>query len=685
MSQEIIKSDSSQGKKHKALPHFSYRSDIDGLRAIAVLSVIIFHAFPSVLGGGFVGVDVFFVISGFLITSIILKELEANTFSFLSFYGRRITRIFPALIIVLTLSLVFGWFTLLTDEFELLGKHVAGGAAFSANLLFWTESGYFDKSAESKPLLHLWSLGIEEQFYIIWPIILLLAYKRNLNILSIIVTLWITSFTMNINVVRTDLTAAFYSPQTRFWELLVGAFLAYLAFQPKVGDHLDRVFASLVFTKPQPRHIQRLSNIKAFGGLTLIVIAVVFTQSSFSFPGWWALAPTMGAALMIGAGQHAWPNRKLLSAPLIRGIGLMSFPLYLWHWPLLIFPRIIEGGEPRIRVRLLAIAAAFLLAYLTYALIEKPIRFGALKSRRTAPALFFAMALLAGFGMFVFSGKGVPARAVIAKSAEVNRLLEGSSWTYNTNALCKDNYPEHFRYFCVQSKAESPTVLLLGDSFANHLYGGLANSPQLSRQSVLNYGSCPPTGVDGDVNVMANCQTQNEIIATTPSLKFAIISAFWPRFTGGGQLADLMTGDVVPDSKGYATSYANKLDARIALLEAHGIQVIVFGPKPELGYDPRDCFSRPLRVGIKPCTMSRAEVERQQKEMRNILEDVLGRHPKAKLFDQNKIFCDEILCDTKSNDLPMLRDPRHYSQFGSKLMSEQFVEWAKTEAPQLLD
>lgn len=215
------------------LTHPKYRSDIDGLRAIAVLLVVGFHAFPHWVKGGFIGVDIFFVISGFLISSIILGNLESNTFSFTEFYSRRIRRIFPALLVVLTTCFTIGWFVLFADEYKLFGKHMAAGAGFVSNLVFWDESGYFDKAAETKPLLHLWSLGIEEQFYIAWPVLLWVAWRLHFNLLAMTLAVAAVSFFLNTKGIRTDAVATFYSPQTRIWELLTGSILAWFSLNRK--------------------------------------------------------------------------------------------------------------------------------------------------------------------------------------------------------------------------------------------------------------------------------------------------------------------------------------------------------------------------------------------------------------------------------------------------------------------
>ena len=193
-----------------------------------MLSVVGFHAAPNWMRGGFIGVDIFFVISGFLISTILFNSLQNGTFSFASFYARRVKRIFPALIVVLVSCLAYGWFFFLQDEYRSLGKHVAGGAAFVSNLVLWSETGYFDLSAEFKPMLHLWSLGIEEQFYIVWPVLLWVGWKLRWNLLAVTLAVAIASFAWNIYLAPRDATADFYSPLTRFWELLAGAALAYI-------------------------------------------------------------------------------------------------------------------------------------------------------------------------------------------------------------------------------------------------------------------------------------------------------------------------------------------------------------------------------------------------------------------------------------------------------------------------
>src|SRR5665213_11019 len=204
-----------------------HRPDIDGLRAIAILSVLGFHAFGRLLPGGFVGVDIFFVISGYLITGILLRGLKQRTFSFTGFYARRVKRIFPALALVLLVTWIAGWYAQLPDEYTRLGKHIATGAGFVVNITLWKEAGYFDQSGDLKPLLHLWSLGVEEQFYVIWPLLLFVAWKRKVNLFGLMIAIFLASFILNVTRVADHEVATFYLPTTRFWELLLGGLYAH--------------------------------------------------------------------------------------------------------------------------------------------------------------------------------------------------------------------------------------------------------------------------------------------------------------------------------------------------------------------------------------------------------------------------------------------------------------------------
>ncbi len=278
--------------------------------------VLNFHAFPEAAPGGFVGVDVFFVISGFLITGIIARELDQKRFSLLGFYVRRIRRIFPALIVVLAATLVLGWLWLLPSAYAQLGSDAFFSAAFLANIALLLQSGYFDIESARKPLLHLWSLGIEEQFYLAWPLLLMLAARLRLSIVAMASVLCVASFVLNVALIGTHPVASFYLPFTRAFELLAGAVLA------RGWDRIDQGDAA--------------SNRRAWIGMALIAVSAAILDPHRAFPGWWALLPVGGTALLLSA-PKAWPSRAVLASPPLVWIGLISYPLYLWHWPLLVF------------------------------------------------------------------------------------------------------------------------------------------------------------------------------------------------------------------------------------------------------------------------------------------------------------------------------------------------------------
>jgi peptidoglycan/LPS O-acetylase OafA/YrhL len=371
-----------------------YRPDIDGLRAVAVLSVVGFHALPGAFPGGFIGVDIFFVISGYLISNIVFAGLDEGKFSFKHFYSRRIKRIFPALMLVLFVCLVLGHFVLLADEYKQLGKHVSAGAGFVSNIALWTESGYFDNAAEQKPLLHLWSLGIEEQFYLFWPPLVFLAWKRRW-VGGLLIALIGASFTINIAEVRHDPASAFYLPFSRMWELLIGCLLAYILRPSKVG-RIARLFERKLAV-----------NTASAVGFLSILVALFALDSKTSFPGWAALLPTAGALLMISAGADAWVNRQILSKRSVVFVGLISYPLYLWHWPLLAFARITlstRAGDGTVAVIVLA---SFPLAWLTYRFIEKPIR--SAKTLHASLPLAAIALILGSVGAYVNHSNGMMA------------------------------------------------------------------------------------------------------------------------------------------------------------------------------------------------------------------------------------------------------------------------------------
>ena len=470
-------------KQSSSVVHtLAYRPDIDGLRAIAVIAVLFFHAFPRLFPGGFVGVDIFFVISGYLISSILYATLEQNTFSLLDFYARRIRRIFPALIVVLAAGYLFGWFYLFVDEFAKLGSHTFASAGFIQNWLLASESGYFDSSADLKPYLHLWSLGVEEQFYIVWPIFLWLAWKLRINLLAATFALGLASFAWNIySIYFLQSTIAFYMPQVRFWELLIGGGLAYVSFQKR------RTRAAI---SNQDLGINNKHQVASLLGIALLALSFILISSARPYPGWWALLPTLGATLLIFSGPSAWLNRRILSNRVLVWLGQISYPLYLWHWIILAFLRItqddiVSSGKARLLILVLSVG----LAWLTNLVIEKPLRYGRYLKIKTCGLLLVMILIgvvgyqteqLGGIGFRFEDSKhylGPDFQAQMMKN--VNAYYKYSEACDFYQAETKTTIPkDHLDKKCLSANAELPnknihTVFLWGDSHAQMLTYGL--------------------------------------------------------------------------------------------------------------------------------------------------------------------------------------------------------------------
>ena len=345
--------------------HPNYRPDIDGLRALAILPIVGFHAFPDWFPGGFIGVDVFFVISGFLISTIIFKSLDRTNFSFIDFYARRVRRIFPALLVVLVTCFVLGRHLLLGSELQMLGRHVAAGAGFVQNFVLWNEAGYFDVASELKPMLHLWSLAVEEQFYLAFPLVIWATWRLRFNLLIPVIVIFLASFAANLHGIRNDTVATFFASQTRFWELMAGAMLTWFIRGATEGTDVRRQIG-------YPTAV--VASIASFVGLSLLLLAIFGLNRSMRYPGAWALLPVLGTVLLILSGPVASANRFLLSNPFAVSVGQISYPLYLWHWPLLSFLTIINSGPPREDQRFLVVLLSLILAWLTFHFVERPVR-----------------------------------------------------------------------------------------------------------------------------------------------------------------------------------------------------------------------------------------------------------------------------------------------------------------------
>lgn len=473
----------------------SYRSDIDGLRAIAILSVVIFHAFPTFLPGGFVGVDIFFVISGFLITSILAKDAYSNQFSLPQFYARRIKRIFPALIAVLIFVYVYGWFNFLSDDYAVIGKHIAAGASFTSNFLSWSEVGYFDLAAVKKPLLHLWSLAIEEQFYIFWPMFIWVIHRFKLNLFLVAGICLLISFLWNVIQIQFDSVAAFYSPLGRVWELLIGALL--------VGVNKNKFF----------QYVSKwCSGYLSWAGVGLIFLSLLLINTKSLFPGAWAVLPTLGTGLIILDTANSSIKTKFLSSKFMVWIGLISYPLYIWHWPLLSLGDWHWAEGFSVARKLQVLCLAIFLAALTYFLIEKPIRFGLRFNKTKISVLCFLMIFIGVMGYSCYARSGIPMR-------HRDFMRQISTYQYDKvreqqQHVCflmdKDDNPINYINQCSNFN-KNKKVILWGDSHAGSLYPGIKQLEKQYSVSVTQYSLAGCGGLLPEISDKSYCAKANHV------------------------------------------------------------------------------------------------------------------------------------------------------------------------------
>ncbi|MHA6643008.1 acyltransferase family protein [Mesorhizobium sp. A623] len=622
----------------RGFSHPKYRADIDGLRAVAVLSVVAFHASPTVLPGGFIGVDIFFVISGFLISTIIFENLDRGTFGFREFYARRIRRIFPPLIIVMLACLTFGWFVLFSDEYAQLGKHVGAGAAFISNIALWTEAGYFDNAGETKPLLHLWSLGIEEQFYIVWPFLVWLGWKLRFNLAFVAITIAAVSLSLNVANIRQDAIGTFYSPQTRFWELTAGSLLAWVAlYRPNIFVERGAFVA----------------NTLSLSGAGLLALGFVIIRPE-GFPGLWAVLPVVGAVLTIAAGPSAWSNRLILSNKLAVWVGLISFPVYLWHWPLLSFGRIVEGEMPNRGYRVVAVAASILLAWISTRFIEKRLR-GSSHGGLKVVGLLVVMAVVGITGYHIYSSDGVPFRRMAQLGQQATDARR--DWKYVATRFVHGKIVD-VHYLAGRQKQN---VLFIGSSLMGQYYPRVdwlyANEPKpLLSTTYISRNHCTPIPkydlVSGPENI--NCQDYYKAameVARSDAVVKVVLAGDWPRFFVDGQLTK------------QGQSFALDLQALIS----DGKEVFL------IGRPPMDKRFEPLTLARKAITdwsVMRAEAE-DEESMADL--GKVAALAGATLINPLDFLCGPDRCPVVVDGKPLYNDASHI-RAGYAASSATFID-----------
>lgn len=621
-----------------------YRPDIDGLRAIAVLMVLAVHASPASLPNGYVGVDLFFVISGYLITSILRREIVQGQFSIRDFYVRRINRIFPALFLVLLVCLVAGPALMYAGEYQQTGKAALFSVLFLANAHFYWESGYWDMASKLKPLLHLWSLGVEEQFYLLWPVLLLWAHRTRRSVVNVALVVVFASLVVNLVLTSKNQAAGFYLPFGRLWELAAGGCVACIAW-------LRAPAAEHGVESPDGRAFR---NILGWAGIGLLVATQLSFMESDAFPGFYVVPVVLAAAMLILAGPQASFNRRVLSHPVAVYIGRISYPLYLWHWPLLVSVRLLGDGQWSSSHRNLAVLASVLLAMLTYHAMEKPLATRVARKNVLAMVLLGLMAVTGAVAWMTSMGK-----VSLTAAPFVNAALPA----YDKSTI--------------QSQGR---IALVGDSNAGHLVYGLS----LLYGDRLDVAATPGWPYLDGVRYRSGFVPHPEHVGTPemteaalrrieadPEVRLVVLSNVYSIYFTGNSLRSIGGAGHTETS---AQAYERGLHRTLQRLLAKHKKVVLVKTIPIQSplLNVTGCAEgvRPvLRRRPAECVRSRQEVEAERQDYEAMLERVVAQIDGVTLFNTFDELCDAQSCYVNRNGVQMYIDPGHFTTAGSQLMA----------------
>ena len=655
----------------------NYRADIDGLRAIACLAVVLYHAFPRSLPGGFIGVDIFFVISGYLISSILYRHLfnqdDPGKVHIVDFYSRRVRRIFPALISVLITTLALGALVLYPSELKILLKHIIGGSTYVSNFILYNEAGdYFNVDSKFKLLLHLWSLGVEEQFYLVFPIFLWVIYKLNLNFVLSLTLFSIVSFVINYNYVKHGFVSkAFFMPWSRFWELSLGAVLAYVEYSyvKQISSFKENKICKILLTTLSRNSIDKQNKIKnliSVVGIALIITGLCLIDNNGVYPGAKALIPVFGAIFIIAAGKDAYINRFILANKVMVFLGLISYPLYLWHWPLLSLVYICDEGHPKSFVIFIAILISLLLATITFIFIEPKLRYGKHGGLK-AIGLFVVMVVITSVSVILYQ-------------------------KYNSSKLLSTVEFQHKYYggvgtpqlFVKGSLTGAPQLLVIGDSYARQYapyfdtaiaYEGFYTDGSMCYRKI-NSSTCS----FGNINYQKILFTIEDTIQNSASKKVMIannFSGFSYRYPIDRQ--ETYLSDLKQQLLYFADKYMNK---EFYILEQNytvpSLMHCFYSMK--LGIVPNYIkqFLRERRhkcSDLKHYRIKEDQIELFTKKVNLLIEQIANERKNLHFIKIRNITCDTNGCklfDKNSN--PMFSDKDHLSIWGRDIVAPVILE-----------
>lgn len=628
-----------------------HRTDIDGLRAIAVLPVLLFHAGIRGFSGGFTGVDVFFVISGFLITGIIYGELESGTFTIARFYERRVRRIFPALFVLLAAVFAIGLVVLVPPDLKMLGKSTVATAVFASNIFFYRQAGYFDTTAETKPLLHSWSLAVEEQYYILFPLLLMVVHRRWRGaLLPTIVAGTLISFAISVVLVSRSQTAAFFLPQSRIWELLMGSALS---LAPRLKN-----------------------SALAFAGLLSIVLAILLLGRGTPFPGFAALLPCAGAGAILLCGEGTavgW----LLSLRALRFVGKISYSLYLWHWPILVFAKFLYGDVLGLFGSSLCLGLSIVIATLSWRYVETPFR---KRGRSPAQALFASVSMIAAaIALGCVAMTGLPSR-LPRDAAEAARISQEPFAQAPGCLIELGRNPKGFLSQCLGPNP--PQTVLWGDSHALQYAGGLHQRLGPSfRQAVR--GGCAPidlTPVRSERRPDQDCAQFNaailQALVVSPEVRTVVLSGRWARFDFPF-VDDEAQGfpGVAPERRSeILLASLNRLTDR---LRRAGKRVVLIGMEPEFRERLPICISRALWLGRRESICSFRLESLPGSRMDRALKQLSAKVPGLILIRPSDSLCAAGQCPRTLDGLPITRDRDHLSNYAAQKVAARVVDAIK--------
>jgi peptidoglycan/LPS O-acetylase OafA/YrhL len=644
-----------------------YRPDIDGLRAVSVTAVLLHHLGATWMPGGFIGVDVFFVISGFLITGIIARESDEGRFSYLTFYERRIRRIYPALLLVLIVTAVLAWLLFVPLELRYFGRSLSWTPLFASNFVFMGQTGYFDPDGATKPLLHTWSLGVEEQYYIVFPLLLFGAARFSIDRVKLVGGLVVISFLASVVSGVLGYADAYFLLPMRLWELGAGALLA---------------------LRPLDRASEKVRSGLGVIGLGLIVLALFRIDESMAFPGWVAAVPVVGATLVLASGVG--PAARLLATAPFTFIGRISYPMYLWHWPLIVFTQV-YFFHPVTPIEGVAIAVAtVLLSWGTLVWLETPIRSRGVLARRS----------------WLFATAGVVSLAVVVVGIATFSLRNFERWTTSEQVaiaavrregtvigeVCPgvDEDIVGERKDCLIGAVEDPSkpisFALLGDSHSYATGGALASvAKAMGRKGIyLGKSGCPPFfGIDQTVGdnprCAANVKASLAQIKALSSITDVVIVSRWAWTITGHDYARSPSrihairynGRTLGEVERWAV-LEKSLEETLDVLSDRRVHLMT--STPEIKFDVTYSIANAMRLGRPiPLGPLRSEHELRQSTSRALLEQAVKGRAWVELIDPTDTFCDAERCTVLTPEGPLYMDSDHVSRLGAKRLAPLFA------------